>query len=393
MRQITIPKNLKIADNYESLLEHLKALIHEENISSLSLICGAKGNELLADRLFSDIQALHGSMYQLKINKYFIDFSTYTSEAAAATELCEILAGPSCLTGLTQSPHMTSALGLGQGLCEEATGVYSGVNENSDTEWILGIGGGKMLDFAKYLSSKLAARFIAIPTLVSHDGICSPVAVIDGVSVGAVMPAALLVPLYIIEQSSEEHIKAGIGDLVANLSAIEDWKLANLHANTPIDDFAIMLSKQAAMTVIQSLKTYDYDIKNKNFLISLTEGLALSGIAMSIAGNSRPCSGAEHMISHAIDQIYGHGVKAMHGIQVAVATVFLQTKRNAEISQVRLSCIYEDLNLLGVLGMIDFPLSFSDIGIEDSDLDKIMALAPNTRPGRFTILDLLPVMP
>ena len=41
----------------------------------------------------------------------------------------------------------------------------------------------------------------------------------------------------------------------------------------------------------------------------------LSGLAMEIAGSSRPCSGSEHLISHAIDQLYPG--TARHGEQVA----------------------------------------------------------------------------
>ncbi len=35
----------------------------------------------------------------------------------------------------------------------------------------------------------------------------------------------------------------------------------------------------------------------------IVEGLISAGVASCIAGSSRPCSGAEHLFSHALDKI------------------------------------------------------------------------------------------
>ena len=119
--------------------------------------------------------------------------------------------------------------------------------------WIMGLGGGKVLDRAKYLAFSQEANFISVPTLIAHDGICSPVAVIENKSLGAVMPHALFVPLFVINSSPIIHIQAGIGDLIANLSAIEDWKLSKKYSNEKINDFAIMISKKSSSDIIQKL--------------------------------------------------------------------------------------------------------------------------------------------
>src|SRR5215468_267499 len=50
----------------------------------------------------------------------------------------------------------------------------------------------------------------------------------------------------------------------------------------------------------------------------LGTGLMLNGVAMEIAGSSRPASGSEHLISHALDHITAR--PALHGLQVGVAT-------------------------------------------------------------------------
>jgi len=56
---------------------------------------------------------------------------------------------------------------------------------------------------------------------------------------------------------------------------------------------------------------------------SITEGLILSGIAMSLYKDSRPASGTEHHLSHFWEmRMYAQGkVPALHGIKVGLATI------------------------------------------------------------------------
>ncbi len=345
MREIPVPLKLQIPEDYPSLINCLIELIEEEKITSLTIIAGTYARESLAKQIHQDLSKVVSDL------QYIEDI-------------------------------------------ESITNTY---------DWLLAIGGGKFLDKAKVTAKNNEAHLIAIPTLISHDGICSPVAVINGKSTGAVMPEALIVPLFIIEKNELPMIQAGIGDLVANLSAIEDWKLAKVRKSEKIDDFAIMLSRRAAMNVLQHLEA-DLKAKSdpkeiiytKNFLKSLIESLALCGIAMSISGNSRPCSGAEHMLSHAIDEIYGPGTKASHGIQVMIATVYLEELRGYDLldnlynaSSVNLERSSFDSRLKKILIQLGLPTSFEEINITSEELKEIMILAPKTRPERYTFLDCL----
>ncbi len=369
MRQITIPKELKIADDYAALLTVIEDLITENLIAKIYIFAGTYASFILGNELAKDLDN-SSHIKSCKINYQIVN---------------------------------------DQDLLHE-----SDLSQKLDNNWLLAIGGGKVLDQVKYLAAKTNSKFISVPTLISHDGICSPVAVLNGKSYGAVMPYALLVPLFIIKDASTAQIQSGVGDLIANLSAIEDWKLANKYKGEEIDSFAAMLSKQSAMSVISILET-QLKLKNNKqnwskdfiheefFLRSLIEALAISGIAMSICGNSRPCSGAEHMISHAIDEIYGHGVKASHGIQVLIATLFLESLRGYDLIKSIFSQAHDfDLSLdkvdfekleynsilFKLLAELDFPTKFADIGIDSTELKRIIQLAPQTRKNRFTILDL-----
>lgn len=235
---------------------------------------------------------------------------------------------------------------------------------------VFGVGGGKVIDVGKYASGLEDVSFVSIPTAPSNDGIASPVAVIDGKSIGTKMPIGLIADLDIISKAPLRNIRAGVGDLLANLSAVEDWRLARDEKGEKFDDFTALLSESAALLVLESEKP---DLQSYQFLKKLVYGLVLSGIAMYLAGSSRPCSGGEHEISHAIDELYGG--KALHGEQVALGTIFTLHLQNNMYSKIV-------KNFFSQCGL--------DSGwITREEFVKAIHYAPNTRKERYTILESL----
>ena len=261
----------------------------------------------------------------------------------------------------------------------------------SDFDLIIGIGGGKVIDTAKYAAHINNIPCISIPTSISNDGICSPISVLKEknnryVSLGATMPIALLVPLHLIEKSGDESLISGVGDLLSNLSAIEDWKLADKEKNEYIDDYAVLISENAALSVFVQVKNYILQNKTKDQFLKenlkiIIESIALSGIAMEVSGTSRPASGAEHLISHAIDELFG-GLKP-HGIQVAFG-MYITTFIRSELNYISKDVFQE---LRAVLRYLDLPITLSSLGITKEQLVKAIIHAPETRVDRYTILN------
>lgn len=239
----------------------------------------------------------------------------------------------------------------------------------------LGVGGGKVLDVAKMVATRIKCPFVSVPTVISHDGICSPIAVLkDGEgksqSLGACMPHGLIGDLDVIAKSPVRTRRAGVGDLVSNLSALSDWRLAQKSGKEEIDDFAYLLSNTAALSVLKSEKK---EIEDRVFLREIMNGLVLSGIAMEIAGTSRPCSGGEHEFSHALDAI---GTPALHGEQVAVGTILCSYVRGEDWQSYR-----------EVFELVGLPVGASGLGLYSDTVVKALVEAPKTRPDRYTILE------
>jgi len=197
---------------------------------------------------------------------------------------------------------------------------------------IVGIGGGKTLDFAKYAAHLLKIPFISIPTAISNDGFSSPsssLTVLDKrKSVKAGIPYGVVIDLDVVKDSPDIFMYAGIGDTLSKITALKDWQLARDKGLARYVDFSAVLAYNSLDILF--LK-HSFDIHSESFQRSLASSLTMSGLAMEIAGSSRPASGSEHLISHALDSVLE--TPKMHGIQVGVATylcALLQKNEHAE---------------------------------------------------------------
>lgn len=242
------------------------------------------------------------------------------------------------------------------------------------------IGGGKVLDVAKRACEESGKPAISVPTLLSTDGIASPVAVIrcgDGSveSLPARLPIAVVVDLEVIAGAPVATARAGFGDLVANLTAVRDWRLAEAAGKATVDDFAALLAQASAeLAMTRGLGALGAGRPGPDLLRRLLEGLVLSGLAMEIAGSSRPCSGAEHLISHALDRL--HPGLAAHGEQVAFGTLLAARLQGEGWRALRATLVDAGLERAA-----------HGFGLAPGEVVAAVQAAPQTRPGRYTVLD------
>ena len=245
---------------------------------------------------------------------------------------------------------------------------------------VIAVGGGRTLDLGKLAAARAGLAVIAVPTQLSHDGICSPVAVVPDAggrteSIGAIAPRFVYLSVPTLLGAPKPTVAAGLGDLLANPLALRDWALAAERGLEEVDTRAWDLSTEA-FTSIEPYLDEDPAAKSGDpvFLRTLANSLVLSGTAMIESGTSRPASGGEHEISHAIDHLYGG--KALHGAQVAFGCI------------ISVALYGEDTELfrqrLQRLSLPDHPRA---LGLSKSEVVDVILEAPLTRPGRFTILE------
>ena len=243
---------------------------------------------------------------------------------------------------------------------------------------LVGIGGGRTLDVAKHAASSTGLPMVAVATSLAHDGIASPVASLEHAgrkgSYGVQMPIAVVVDLDFVRRSDAAMRRAGVGDAISNLSAIADWLLAGEERGEPVDGLAVTFARTSAMAVLQRQDSVDDD----DFLIALAEGLVLSGLAMAAAGSSRPSSGAEHEILHAIDHLFPG--TAGHGELAGAATLFTSMLRgDGSLAAQVDACLRRH-------GLPRLP---RELGLTDEQFAQAVHYAPRTRPDRYTVLEHL----
>jgi glycerol-1-phosphate dehydrogenase [NAD(P)+] len=245
-------------------------------------------------------------------------------------------------------------------------------------EAVAGIGGGQTIDVTKFAAHMAGIPMVAVTTSLSHDGICSPISTLrheSGTgSYGVAMPVAVIVDLDRVRAAPGSLATAGIGDVIADLSAIADWELAAADLGEKVDGLAVAMARSAAQSVLHQ-PGY---ARSDQFLTVLAESLILSGMAMAVAGSSRPGSGSEHEIMHAVNQLFpGTG---SHGELAGVGTVFC-TYLRGDTEQAGL--------ISDCLARHGLPRTPTELGLSLAEFTAAVRYAPETRPGRYTILERL----
>lgn len=242
------------------------------------------------------------------------------------------------------------------------------------TEAVIGIGGGKVIDAAKYASFLRRIPFISVPTSSSSDGFSSSSAslLVEGkrTSVPARLAYGIIVDLEVIKSAPEKFIYSGVGDLISKITALYDWTYEKEYGVGELDDFALMVAKKAVNSFV---RTPFETIKDDLFLKELVDSLAMSGIANEMAGNSAPSSGSEHLISHALDKILE--VPQLHGIQVGIATYIM-----SKVQEHRYKRVNQILTDTGFWNYVE------TLDLRRTDFEKAIELAPSIKPNRHTFI-------
>ena len=242
------------------------------------------------------------------------------------------------------------------------------------TQAVIGIGGGKVIDAAKYCGFLRNLAFISIPTSASSDGFSSASAslLVEGrrKSVPARLAYGIVVDTQIIKSAPKKCIYSGIGDMVSKITALYDWKFEEEHGYGKVNDFATMIAKKAVNSFV---RTPFESIEEDLFIKELLDSLAMSGIANEIAGSSAPTSGSEHLISHALDKMLEQ--PQLHGIQVGIATYLMSVVQDHRYKRVN--------TIFTQTGFWDF---VKTLGMRRVDFEQAIDLAPSIKPFRHTYL-------
>ena len=245
---------------------------------------------------------------------------------------------------------------------------------SDNIDFLVGLGGGRPIDLAKQAGFNKDVPFISIPTAASHDGFGSARASIrrDGrkTSMQAIPPIAVVADTEIISKAPRRLLGAGVGDIISNQTAVLDWKLAGQKAD--YSEYAAALSEMAAELVENDIAKVASGKEEGVRLV--VKALISSGVAMSIAGTSRPASGGEHKFSHWLDSNCEN--PALHGEQCGLGSIVTMYLHGGNWEKIR-----------NTLKAVNAPITSRELGIDDGIVLNAFLNSKEIRPQRVTILD------
>jgi len=244
---------------------------------------------------------------------------------------------------------------------------------NDKSDIIIGIGGGRSVDIAKMIAFNLKKPFVSLPTAASHDGIASPFVSVKSDkphSIVATAPLGVFVDIDIIKKAPKRLLASGCGDLVANIIAVRDWELGRDKTGEYFGRYSANLASMSAKILMENS---DLFAKKGLDVRVIVEALISAGVASCIAGSSRPCSGAEHLFSHALDKL-APGV-GLHGEKCGIGAIMMAKLQGQDWKKI-----------IKTLKNVGAPTTAKKIGLKPATLAKALTIAQSLRPERYTIL-------
>ncbi|MCJ7571361.1 MAG: NAD(P)-dependent glycerol-1-phosphate dehydrogenase [Candidatus Thermoplasmatota archaeon] len=257
-------------------------------------------------------------------------------------------------------------------------------SSKNNIKLLLGVGGGSVIDVTKLAAYELKKPFVSVPTSAAHDGIASPRASLKhskgAVSKTAVSPLAVLADTKIIMKAPYKMLASGCADVISNISAVMDWELAHRLKGEEFSTHGAVLARTAAEMLIQNVD--DIRPASEESVWLGVKAMIVSGVAMSVAGNTRPASGAEHMFSHMLDHL-GPGIllkgrrykKPLHGEQCGVGAIMMIYLHGGDWELIKRT-----------LKKIGAPTSSEELGVSKKKIIEALIRAHEIRPERYTIL-------
>jgi glycerol-1-phosphate dehydrogenase [NAD(P)+] len=175
-----------------------------------------------------------------------------------------------------------------------------------------------------------------------------------------------------MSQAPPRLFAGGCGDLVGKVTAVKDWELARDERGEYFGTYAANLAYMSARIILsesEKLKQRDqYGVR------TVVEALISAGVAACIAGSSRPCSGSEHLFSHAVEYVAGPD-NGLHGERVGIGTIMMAKLHGLDWEKIA-----------STLRNVGAPTKASEIGLNEENLVKALITAQSLRPDRYTIL-------
>ncbi len=193
------------------------------------------------------------------------------------------------------------------------------------TDFLVSVGSGSLTDITRVNATRLRLPQVCVGTAPSMDGYTSAVCplILHGCKIHreGKCPEIIVCDIDILKTAPLKMVCSGVGDVLGKYIAKADWMISALVTG---ETYCPVCGEIVTDAVEKLLDNID-EIKSRSAkgIRILTEALLLSGMTISIIGNTRAVASVEHNIAHYWEMMQLiHGKKPpMHGSSVGVATL------------------------------------------------------------------------
>ncbi|HXW67459.1 MAG TPA: NAD(P)-dependent glycerol-1-phosphate dehydrogenase [Thermoplasmata archaeon] len=318
------------------------------------------------------VLAGHGVLNELGAACHQFDFADTGAVVTGSTTA--LLAGNRAVEILRADGFRAEAVLAGEATEAEVDRVAAEVRAKG-ARFLIAAGGGSKIDITKVVAYRLRIPFVSLPTSAAHDGISSPRATLHGsertTSIEAAVPIGIIADTEVIVRAPFRLLASGCADVISNVTAVLDWHLAVRLKGEEFSSTAATLSEYAAREIMDHASSIKPGLEESVWIA--IRPMIVAGIAMSVAGSSRPCSGSEHLFSHALDRVAQH--PSLHGEQCGVGAIMMMYLHGGDWQRVQ-----------SALRSVGAPITADQLGVSADEVVKALVLAHTLRPERYTIL-------
>ncbi|MEE8441928.1 MAG: iron-containing alcohol dehydrogenase, partial [Spirochaetia bacterium] len=197
----------------------------------------------------------------------------------------------------------------------------------ADTDLLVAVGSGCITDVTRFVAARTGTPFVSVPTAPSVDAYTSSSSPMTHRgfkrSIAGVPARAVVADLDVLAEAPPEMIASGFGDTLGKLVSRCDWQLSALitdEYHCPEIDSNVTEGVSRCTALAPEIGRGE-----PMAVAALAESLMVSGAAMTLVGNSRPASGAEHSLSHYWEMKAAHTGRPghLHGKLVGVGSVVM----------------------------------------------------------------------
>ena len=200
------------------------------------------------------------------------------------------------------------------------------------------IGGGRVIDVAKFLAKEWGLEIICVPTIISSDAFLVDCTGLRENGCVTYIPSKkadrVLLDWKLLKKTPLKYHLSGCGDVLSIYTGVHDWQYANKQGIVSPDESYSQSVAVMAKGILEGLFSEAEEIRRgtRKGLETIITCLGMEVELCNFYGNSRPEEGGEHFFAYCIENRTKH---FLHGEIVSLGVLITAFLQNSDWRKVK----------------------------------------------------------